>query len=227
MAGGLLGKKLGMTQIYDEAGVCVPVTVLQLGPCPIIQKKTQERDGYAAVQIGYEEIAERKVNKPELGLFKKQKLKPLRFLREFRIQDEGLFEAGQILSVALLRTGDSIDVIGTSKGKGFQGVIKRHGLHGGPAAHGSRFHRTTGSIGQRTSPGEVAKGQKLPGHMGACRVTTRGLQIVAVRPEDNIVLARGAVPGAAGGLVFVRLAKDNFEKRFQEAQPANQGEAKE
>src|SRR3989338_11172470 len=159
----LLGKKLGLTQIFDEGGDVLPVTVIQAGPCTVIQRKTLENDGYEAIQVGFEELPDRKANRPYKGHFLKKNLKPFRFLREFRGQ-EG--EVGQVLTVEMLKAGDRIKVTGTSKGKGFQGVIKRHGKGGGPASHGSRFYRTPGSIGPRTSPGEVFKNMKLPGHMG-------------------------------------------------------------
>lgn len=223
MPGGLLGTKLGMTQVFDKAGNCIPVTVLRLGPCTVVQKKSKDSDGYTAVQIGYQEVSEKKVTKPLLGHFTSKQLKPLRYLREFRIEDESLFQTGQTLSVNLLQVGDVVDVTGTSKGKGFQGVIKRHGLAGGPAAHGSRFHRTTGSIGQRTSPGEVKKGAKLPGRMGFGRVTTRHLKVVGVRPEEHLVLMGGAVPGPNGGLVFVRLARRTLEQRLRESRHQSRG----
>lgn len=217
MSGGLLGKKFGMTQIYDDAGTCTPVTVLQVGPCMIIQKKSVDRDGYLAVQIGYRELADKKASQPYLGHFRSQKLPPYRHLKEFRVAEDSSYQVGQALSVALLRVGDTVDVTGTSKGKGFQGVIKRHGHSGGPGAHGSRFHRTPGSIGQCAFPGEVAKGTKLPGHMGSRRVTTRGLKVVQVRSEENIILVKGSVPGPADGLVFIRLSGSEFEQRAKES----------
>ncbi len=200
---GLLGKKLGMTQVFSDDGDVVPVTVVQAGPCPIVQRKTKDNDGYEAIQIGFEELPERKATKPYKAHFVKKNLKPVRFLKEFLVTD-GSFEVGQILTVETFKVGDLVKVTGVSKGKGFAGVIKRHHKAGGPASHGSRFHRTTGSIGQRTSPGEVFKNMKLPGHMGAERVTVKGLEIVQVRPEQNLLFIRGAVPGATNNLLMIR-----------------------
>lgn len=196
-----------MTQIFDEAGDVVPVTVIQAGPCVVVQKKTTDQDGYDAIQIGFDEVPEKKAakrGKTFLGHFKKKNLKPFRFLREIRIEQGAAFEVGQVLTVETFKLGDQVKVTGVSKGKGFQGVIKRHGKAGGPASHGSRFHRTTGSIGQRTSPGEVFKNMKLPGHLGAERVTVRNLKVVQIRPQENILLLRGAVPGSKNNLVMIR-----------------------
>lgn len=219
---GLFGKKLGMTQIFDESGVCIPVTILQVGPCAIVQIKSRSTDGYSAVQIGFEPIEEKKRNKPYLGHFKKKGLTPFRYLGEFRIPEEQNYEIGRRLDVNLFQVGDCIDITGTSKGKGFQGVIKRHGFSGGPGAHGSRFHRVPGSIGQCTTPGEVDKGRKLPGRMGSDRVKARNLKIVAIRSEENIVLAKGAVPGPNDGLIFMHLNEKLFEQRVKEMAPASQ-----
>lgn len=204
---GILGKKLGTTQIFDEQGDVIPVTVIQAGPCVVVQKKTKDRDGYEAIQVGFEEISEaksKKKGKVVLNHFAKKNVKPQRFLREFRLKEGEAFEQGQVITVESFQAGDHVKVTGISKGKGFQGVIKRHGKAGGPASHGSRFHRTTGSIGQRTSPGEVFKNMKLPGHMGAERVTVKNLKIVQVRPQENLIFVRGAVPGSNNHLVMVR-----------------------
>ncbi len=213
---GLLGKKLGMTQIYNESGQCIPVTVLQVGPCTVVQKKTAESDGYSAVQIGFGEIPERKVNKPKTGHFAKASVKPYRHLKEITVIDDATYSVGQQLGISLVEVGDKVDVIGISKGKGFQGVVKRHGFAGGPKSHGSHFHRVPGSIGQCTSPGEVHKGQKMPGRMGGDQVTVRNLKIVGVRAEENLLLARGAVPGPNDGLIFIRLNDELFEGRIKE-----------
>ncbi len=204
---GLLGRKLGMTQLFEQDGTVVPVTVLQVGPCVVVQKKTAEKDGYDAIQIGFEEIPEKKAaRKPKVRTahFTKKNVKPQRFLKEFLIEKDAAAEVGQSLTVDLFKAGDFVKVTGVSKGKGFQGVMKRHGKAGGPASHGSRFHRTTGSIGQRTSPGEVFKNMKLPGHMGDKRVTMRGLAVVQIRAEENLMLVRGAVPGAKNNVVMIR-----------------------
>jgi large subunit ribosomal protein L3 len=197
----LLGKKLGMTQVFDETGDVVPVTVIQAGPCTVVQKRTKEKDGYEAIQLGFEELPERKASKPYKNHFAKKNLKPFRYLREFKGQAA---EQGDVLTVEGFKVGDYVKVSGVSKGKGFAGVIKRHGKAGGPASHGSRFHRTTGSIGQRTSPGEVFKNMKLPGHMGDDTVTVQNLKVVAVRVEENLLLLRGAVPGSKNNLVIIR-----------------------
>ncbi len=221
---GLLGKKIGMTQIFDDAGACVPVTVIQVGPCTVVDKKTQERDGYSALQLGYEPIEDRKVNRPKMGHFKKAGVKPFRYLREVRLSGDDLGTVGQALDISLFAVGDKIDVMGTSKGKGFQGVIKRHGFSGGPGAHGSHFHRVPGSIGQCTSPGEVHKGQKMPGRTGGNSVTVRNLRVVALRADDNVLLIRGAIPGPNDGIVFLRMDEALFQERAQAAVPAEVAE---
>ena len=200
----LLGKKLGMTQIFDDAGDVVPVTVVQAGPCVVVQKKTKEHDGYDAIQVGFEERTEKRLPKALKKHFSKRNVKPFRFLKEFRILPEVKFEEGQVLTVESFKTGDFVKVTGTSKGKGFAGVIKRHGKAGGPASHGSRFHRTTGSIGQRTSPGEVFKNMKLPGHMGDKTVTVKNLKVVGVQPAENLLFLRGAVPGANHQMIVIQ-----------------------
>lgn len=192
---GLIGRKLGMTQLFNEAGHLVPVTVIQAGPCSVVRKKTRERDGYESIQLGFEPVSDHKKKRKNPRMF--------RVLREFRVEDGAGFDAGQVLTVTLFKSSDIVHVVGTSKGRGFQGVMKRHGKAGGPASHGSRFHRTTGSIGQRTWPGEVFKNMKLPGHMGDERVTVRNLQVVGIREEDNLLLIRGAVPGCKNSLVLI------------------------
>ncbi len=190
--------------MFDESGDVVPVTVIQLGPCVVIQRKKKASDGYESIQVGFEEVSEKKVNKPYRGHFQKKGQKVFRYLKEYRVAEGDAFEQGQVLTVSGFQIGDAVHVTGVSKGKGFQGVIKRHGKAGGPASHGSRFHRTTGSIGQRTSPGEVFKNMKLPGHLGAERVTVRNLKVVQIRTEENLLFVRGAVPGANQELVSVR-----------------------
>ena len=163
----ILGKKVGMTQVFDENGIVIPVTVIQAGPCAVVQKKTVENDGYTAVRLGYEEVPEKRVNKPEKGLFTKVNVTPRRYLREFRTDDVDSFEVGQEINVAdMFSSGDKIDVSGTSKGKGFQGVMRRFGSSRGPESHGSKYHRRVGSMGAGSSPGKVFKGKKLPGRMG-------------------------------------------------------------
>lgn len=204
---GLLGKKLGMTQVFDETGDVVPVTVIEAGPCVVVQRKLVDKDGYDAIQVGFDEIPEKKAlkrAKAYLGHFRKKGVKPFRHLQEFPVGKDETFEVGQVLTVGAFQPGDRVKITGVSKGKGFQGVIKRHGKAGGPASHGSRFHRTTGSIGQRTSPGEVFKNMKLPGHLGDEKVTVKNLQVVQVRSDENLLLVRGAIPGAKNNLVVIR-----------------------
>lgn len=200
----LLGKKKGMTQVFNKEGHALGVTVLEAGPCAVILRRTKEKHGYDAVQLGFEEISEKRLSKPRLGHYKKRNSKPYRFLREFRVSEKETAKEGDILTASLFKEGDRVHVSGISKGRGFQGVMKRHGKAGGPASHGSRFHRTTGSIGQRTSPGEVFKNMKLPGHMGVDRVTTKNLEVVEVR--ENYLLLNGSVPGANNQLVEIRKA---------------------
>lgn len=201
MLKGMLGRKIGMTQIFTEDGTVIPVTVVQTGPMTVIQKKTSEKEGYECLQVGFEDISEKKVTAPLKGHFKELPLK--RFLKEFRVEDSSSFELGQQLDLSIFAEGDSVAVQGTSKGRGFAGVMKRHNFHGQPASHGHRGHRGTGSIGQRTDPGRVFKGKKLPGHYGNVTVTVLGLKIVKIYSEDNVLLISGAIPGRNGGLVTV------------------------
>jgi large subunit ribosomal protein L3 len=204
---GLLAKKLGMTQIFKE-GEAIPVTVLKAGPCYVVDKRTPERDGYAAIVLGFEEVKGKRVNKPLLGVFKKRNLKPLRYLKEVRVEPEELekFEIGQIIGPDIFEVGELVDVTGRSKGRGFQGGVKRHGFRGFPDSHGSRYHRAGGSIGSTTFPGRVFKGKTMPGHMGDEQVTIQNLEIVEINPEENLLLIKGAVPGAVNSLVFVKQA---------------------
>jgi len=201
----ILGKKIGMTQVFDENGIVIPVTVIQAGPCAVVQKKTVENDGYTAIKLGFEDVPEKKLNKPEKGLFSKINVTPKKYLREFRTEDIDKFEVGQQINVAdMFSSGDRIDVSGISKGKGFQGVMKRFGSSRGPETHGSKYHRRVGTMGAGTSPGRVFKGKKLPGHMGLEKVTVQNLDVVKVDSERNLMLVKGAVPGPKGGLVIVR-----------------------
>lgn len=206
-AKGLIGKKLGMTQVFDDAARALPVTVIEVGPCRVAQVKTPARDGYAAVQLAFEPVKEGKLTKPREGHFAKRNLEPHRHLVELRIADATSFQVGQILKADLFGEGELIDVVGTSKGKGFAGVYKRYGFGGAPASHGTeRKHRVPGSVGAGTTPSRVFKGQKLPGRMGGDRITTLNLEVVKADPENNLLLVRGAVPGPKGGLVIVRSA---------------------
>lgn len=202
----ILGRKIGMTQVWNENDEVVPVTVIQAGPCAISQVKTKETDGYCAVQIGFGDIKDKHVNKPMRGHFEKAGVKPVRYLREVRIPEGEEHKVGELVTVESFADVAKVDVIGRSKGKGFQGTIKRHNFDVGPTTHGSHFQRTHGSIGQCSTPSRVHKGVKMPGHMGNERVTVRNLQVVRVDAEQNLILVKGAVPGAKNGLVLVRMA---------------------
>lgn len=204
MTNGLLGKKLGMTQVFDETRL-TPVTVIEAGPCRVVTIKTKERDGYEAVQLSYGEVKERKLSKAELGHLKKQQAPASRVLREF--EKIGDVTVGESVTVGMFKKGDWVDVVGISKGKGFQGVVKRHNYAGGPESHGSMFHRHPGSMGASSYPSRVWKGKTLPGHMGAERVTVQRLKVVDSRPEENLLFVRGAIPGATNGLIVVRKSK--------------------
>lgn len=205
MINGLLGIKLGMTQIFATDGTVLPVTLVEAGPCRVVTKKSIERDGYEAVQVSFKETKEKALTRPELGHLKKNGAPPARYLAEFKETDPSL-KAGQEITVEIFKEGDMVDVSGVTKGKGFQGVVKRHKFAGGPATHGSMFHRAPGSIGSSAYPSRVRKNKRLPGHMGAKRRTVQNLEIVGVRREDNILLIRGAVPGSKGSLVIVKKA---------------------
>lgn len=204
MLDGLLGKKLGMTRIFTEDGRWIEVTLLEAGPCTVVQRKTEGHEGYEAVQLGFGDVAERRIKKPSRGHFQKHGVAPKRTLREFRVGKDEEFKPGDEIKVDIFKTGDRVDVSGTSKGKGFAGGMKRHGWKGGPGTHGSNFHRRPGSIGQSADPGHVIKGKTLPGHMGDTRTTTQNLEVVDVNVEKNLLVVRGCVPGAPGGLVTVR-----------------------
>ena len=200
----ILGTKIGMTQVFDSEGHVVPVTVIEAGPCTVVQKKTVETDSYAAIQVGYGDVKESRLNKPMQGHFKKHGVEPKRVLREFRGETD--LSVGDKITVDIFSEGDLVDVTGISKGKGFQGVVKRHHFHGGPMSHGSMVHRKPQSSGA-TDAARVFKGVRKPGHMGHERVTVKRLKVVRVLPEKNLLLVKGAVPGPNGGLVTVRGAK--------------------
>ncbi len=204
---GLIGKKKGMTQIWDEAGNRVAVTVIEVGPCPVVQVKTVEKDGYDAVQLGFGPQKASRMSKAEAARFEKAGLAtPYRTLREFKADAGETVKPGDILDASVFDGVKFVDVIGTSKGRGFQGVVKRHGFAGGPLTHGGHTKRRPGSIGMRQDPGSIDKGHPMPGHMGARRVTTQNLALVSVRKEDNVLLVAGCVPGPNEGLVIVRKA---------------------
>ena len=203
MSVGILGTKLGMTQVFDAEGRAIPVTVIQAGPCTVTQIKTKPTDGYSAIQIGYNEVKPKALNKPELGHLAKSGANPLRHLQEYRLEDTSSFELGQQLNADAFAPGQIVDVIGTSIGKGFAGFQKRHNFKRGPMSHGSKNHREPGSIGPGTTPGRVYPGKKMAGRMGNVQVTVRKLTIVRVDTERNLLLIKGAVPGKAGALVNV------------------------
>ena len=200
----ILATKIGMTQIFNEDGVLVPVTVLQAGPCVVTQVKTVENDGYSAVQVGFGDIREKLVNKPKKGHFAKAGVTAKRFLKEFRLEDAESYTLGQEIKADVFAAGDKVDATAKSKGKGFQGAIKRHGQSRGPMAHGSKYHRHAGSNGSATTPGRVFKGKHMPGHMGAVRVTVQNLEVVSVDAEKNLILVKGAVPGPKKSLVMLK-----------------------
>jgi len=202
---GLIGKKLGMTQIYDENGTAVPVTVIEAGPCVVVQQKTVEKDGYNAVQLGFEDQKEHRLTKPLRGHFEKAGVQAKKILRELPAGDEDL-KVGDVLTASIFENVAYVDVTAKSKGRGYQGVVKRHGFSGGRASHGSHMHRRTGSIGMCEFPARVLKGKKMPGHMGCRRVTKQNLKIMQVRAEENLILLKGAVPGANGGIVIIKEA---------------------
>jgi large subunit ribosomal protein L3 len=207
MALGLIGKKIGMTQIFSEEGEVIPVTVIEAGPCVVIAKKTEEKHGYRAIQVGFGTQKESRLSLPVLGQFKKVSLPPCRILKEFRFDDVDSFEVGQKLTVELFSVGEKVAVTGRSKGRGFAGVVKRWGFSGGPGAHGSMFHRAPGSIGSSAFPSRVFKGKRLPGHYGNAQITIRNLEVVDVKPEYNLLLVKGSVPGGRRGIVFIKKLK--------------------
>ncbi len=203
MIQGMLGRKIGMTQIFTEEGERVMVTLVETGPVTVVQVKTKDTDGYESVQVGYDPITkEKKINRPMSGHFKD--VQPMKHLREFSVEDIGAVEVGQTFDLSIFSEGEKVNVAGISKGRGFQGVMKRHNFAGGPGSHGSRFHRRPGAIGNSTTPGRVFKGKKMPGQMGNERVTVRNLEITRVIPEKNLLLIRGSIPSHNGAVVEIR-----------------------
>ena len=201
---GLIGRKVGMTQIFSERGTLVPVTVLQAGPCTVVQKRARATDGYDAVQIGFDPVTKKRgVSKPAAGHYKKAGVAPQKVLREFRGMAPEEYELGQELKADVFQIGEMVQVVGTSKGKGFQGGVKRHGFRGGADSHGSMFHRAPGSIGASSYPSRVFPGQHLPGHMGVDRVTVKNLAVVGIDPDRSLLLDKGAVPGTSRGVVLI------------------------
>ncbi|MCD4743923.1 MAG: 50S ribosomal protein L3 [Desulfobacteraceae bacterium] len=207
MSTGILGKKIGMTSIFESDGRLVPVTVVKVGPCVVTQIKNMETDGYKALQLGFEELADRKINKPKAGHFAKSGGKGFSTLREFRVENTDDYELGQVVGLDIFSVGDKLTISGISKGRGFQGTIKRHGFSRGPETHGSRNHRAPGSIGQSAWPARVIKGKRMPGHMGTDRVTVKNLKVVDIKPEENVILIKGALPGSKTGILELRKAK--------------------
>ena len=203
---GLLGKKIGMTRFYDDKGKATPVTVIEAGGNTALQIKTEASDGYSSVQVGFDAQKEQRVTKPLLGHFKKANSEPKKFICEFRLQEGASLDATVDLNVSQFAVGDVVDVVGRSKGKGFQGVMKKHNMSGQPMSHGHMMHRRNGAIGNRSTPGRVWKNMGMPGHLGDERVTVQNLKVVQVRPEEGVILISGAVPGANGGYVIVRPA---------------------
>ena len=199
----LIGKKVGMTQIFDESGKAIPVTVIEAGPCTVVQVKTKDADGYEAIQLGFGEVKEAKVIKPKKGHFKKANVAPKKHLREFRLEEIS-YNVGDEIKADIFAQGESVDITGTTKGKGFQGVIKRHGQSRGPMGHGSMYHRRPGSMGSTSTPGRVFKGKKLPGHMGMEQVTIQNLEVVRVDLDKNVILVKGSVPGNKGAILKIK-----------------------
>lgn len=207
MSKGLIGKKLGMTSIFTADGQYIPVTVIQAGPCVVTQIKTEASDGYNALQLGFEEKKAARTNKPQQGHFKKSGEQCFGFLREVDVDDPGAFALGQTLGPDLFQIGERVDVVGNSKGRGFSGVIKRHGFSGGRETHGGKCHRIPGSIGSSAWPARVVKGKKMPGRYGVDRKTMRNLEIVDIRPQDNLILIKGAVPGHRQAVIMIKKLK--------------------
>jgi len=200
----IMAKKIGMTQVFSETGNLIPVTVLEAGPCVVVQKKTMENDGYEAIQVGFAEVKEKHVTKPLKGHFEKADVEAKKYLKEFRLEDITGYEVGAEIKADIFEAGDKIDVSGISKGKGYQGAIKRHGQSRGPMGHGSKYHRGLGSLSSGTTPGRVKKGKRMPGHMGAVKVTVENLEVVRTDAEKNLLLVKGAVPGPKGAILFVK-----------------------
>jgi len=204
MKKGIIGRKLGMTQFFYEDGRVIPVTVIEAGPCAVIQKKTVEKDGYSAVQLGFEDVEERKLTKPEIGHLKKAGAGFKKHLKEFRLDDADEMNVGDVITADIFKAGEGVDITGISKGKGFSGTIKRWGARRGPTSHGSGYHRGQGSMGANSDPSRVMKGKIMPGHLGNERVTVQNLTVVKVDAEKNLLVVKGAVPGPKGGIVYIK-----------------------
>ncbi len=214
---GIIGKKLGMTTIYDDNGTAMVVTIVEAGPCVVTEIKNLQRDGYSALQLGYGSVKEKHLKKPQIGKFKKSNVEPKKYLREFRIDDISSYELGQELKADVFEKGDFIDVSGVSKGKGFAGVMKRHNYSGGPMTHGSNFRRRAGSIGCNSYPARVWKGKGMPGHMGNANLTIQNLRVVEIRTEDNLIMVAGAIPGAPNSIVKITSSVKKKNKKLSQA----------
>ncbi|NIM03125.1 50S ribosomal protein L3 [bacterium] len=224
---GILGEKVGMSQVFSEKGKALPVTVIKAGPCFVVQKKSDSREGYNAIQLGYGEIKEKSLNKPEKGHFEKAKVGSLKYLREFRVENVDEYQLGQEIKVDLFKVGDYVDVKGTSKGKGFAGGVKRWGFRGGPASHGSSHHRRVGSIGASSFPSRVLPGTKMAGRMGGNSSVAKKLEVVKIIPEENLILVKGAIPGVKKGLVVISRSKKQEIREIQEKQELPEKKEKE
>ncbi|MDI6617210.1 MAG: 50S ribosomal protein L3 [Clostridiales bacterium] len=200
----IIGKKIGMTQIFDESGKAIPVSVVLAGPCFVVQKKTAEKDGYNALQVGFEDVRDKLVNKPMKGHFAKSNISPKRFLRELRLENTENMNAGDVIKADIFKKGEKVDVSGVSKGKGFQGTIRRWNAHRGPMAHGSKYHRAVGSMGASSFPSRTFKNKHMPGHMGNKNVTVLDLEVVRADAEKNLILIKGGIPGPQKGLVLIK-----------------------
>lgn len=203
----LIGKKIGMTQLFEESGTAVPVSVVQAGPCPIIQVKTRETDGYSAIQIGFGDIRQKRVSSPLQGHFKRAGVEARRVLREVRVDDTSPYKVGDSLDVKIFEGTQRVHVVGRSKGRGFAGTVKRHGFSRGPETHGSHDHRQVGSVGMCATPARIFKGKRMPGRMGGKRTTTRNLEVVQIDAENNLIYIKGAIPGANNGFVLIKKAR--------------------
>ena len=215
---GIIAKKIAMTQVFSEDGKAIPVTVVEAGPCLVTQIKTEEHDGYNALQLGYGEVKENQLSEPERGHFESKEIEPRRHLVEIRVDDPSEYQLGQEITVEEFDKGDQVDVAGRSKGKGFAGVVKRHGFAGGPGSHGAHFHRAPGAIGACATPSRVFKGKRMPGRMGNRRVTAQNLEVVDVKPERNLLLLKGSVPGPSGGILVIRESVKTRKKQKKKAQ---------
>jgi large subunit ribosomal protein L3 len=211
----ILGRKGRMVQVFNEDGRVIPATIVEAGPCTVTQVKSEKTDGYNAVQLAFEQVKERSLTKPLLGLYKKVNAAPHRFLREWRLDTEPTQKTGEVITVTTFKAGDLVDVIGITKGRGTAGVMKRHGFHGRPASHGHMCHRRPGSIGMHSDPARVFPGKRMAGHFGSARCTTKNLEVISVNEAENLILIKGAIPGFRGGFVTVRTARTGVPRKVR------------